>query len=144
MTYRALLLIAACAVASALSGCGGSAKLAPVHGKLEFEGKPVTAGTILFAPKGKEEGQFEVGKPSTGAPDEKGEFQLSTYKKDDGALIGMHTVIYSAPEAPTTNDPEIRARDMEIYKQFKGLKLPENTMVEVKPGKNELVFKLIR
>ena len=121
------------------TGCGS--KMAPVHGKLVFEGKPVTAGSVSFAPKG--EG-FDVGKPATGTPDENGAFQLSTYALNDGALVGTHVVIYSPPEAPTTDDPVMRPKLMKEFQQFGQLKLPPNHEVEIKPGKNEITLELRR
>jgi len=112
-----------------------------VHGKLVYNGKPVTAGSILFSPKADPE-QLEAGKPAAGAPDENGDFQLSTFQENDGALVGTHIVTYMAPNPPQTIDKELAAKMRERHKQFGGLKLPPGYTVEVKAGRNDIVLEL--
>jgi len=123
-----------------LSGCG--AKMGDVYGKVVFDGKPVTAGSIIFAPKAPPD-QFEAGRPSSGVPNEAGEFQLSTFREHDGALIGQHVVSYLAPQTPETIDPVLYAKRLELHKKFGKLKLPKDYVVEVKPGRNEITLELV-
>ena len=136
---RLYLIPAVALILPILSGCGP--KLAQVHGKIMFEGKPVPAGSVTFAPKG--EG-FEVGKAATGEPDAEGAFQLSTYARNDGALVGPHLVTYVGPQAPETEDPVKRAADMKLHQQFGKLKLPPGHVVEIKSGKNDITLELTR
>ena len=96
---------------------GGGAGLAPVSGKLTFKGEPVSAGSLSFAPKAPPEKAI-AGRSATGTPDDKGEFQLSTHKLNDGALIGEHYVTYSPPQPPETSDPVQRDKEMELI--FRG------------------------
>ena len=124
-----------------LAGCG-RAKMGQVFGKITFQGEPVTAGSITFAPQAPED-QFEAGKSASGVPDDNGEFQLSTFRKDDGALVGPHIVSYQAPGPPETVDPVVFAQRLERYKKYGKLKMPTGHVVEVKPGKNEITLELV-
>jgi len=138
--YRAGLIIA-CLSPIFLLGCGP--KMGQVHGKITFEGKPVTAGSVNFAPKG-DDGQFESGSSAQAAPDENGEFQLSTKTKNDGALVGRHEVSFLAPGPPRVTDPSLHAKLMESHKKFGNLRLPPGYVVEVKPGVNNITLELER
>jgi hypothetical protein len=73
-------------------GCGSSAPQGaatlPVKGKVIFKGQPLTKGTISFEPEG-------AGKEAFGEIQPDGTFVLTTYKKDDGAVVGKHRVTVS-------------------------------------------------
>ena len=86
---RLVLLFAV--VALLPCGCGGPA-MAPVKGRVMFNGKPVKEAAITFAPIPKSDADKEPGKPATGFTDEEGYYELSTYKPLDGALVGEHKV----------------------------------------------------
>ena len=73
-----------------LAGCGGP-KMAPVKGRVMFNGMPVKEAQVTFAPTGAE-GQKETSKPATGFTDDNGNFDLSTFKNYDGAIVGPHSV----------------------------------------------------
>lgn len=120
-----------------LVGCGPN--IADVRGKITFDGKPVTAGIVTFAPK-VPENQFDAGKPATAMPDENGEFRLSTFRKGDGALIGTHNVTYQAPGPPRDNHPQTA----ENYKKFGNVRLKADYTVEVKSGVNNITLELER
>ncbi len=86
-------LLSAGLLVSTVSGCGSSAAstgapTAPVRGKVTYKGQPVTKGRIIFEPDGK-------GKEATGEIQPDGTFVLTTYKKDDGAVLGNHRVSIS-------------------------------------------------
>ena len=75
----------------ALAGCGAlsapqGATTVPVKGKVTHNGKPLTKGVINFQPEG-------AGKDATGEIQPDGTFVLTTYKKDDGAVVGTITGI---------------------------------------------------
>jgi hypothetical protein len=53
-----------------------------------YKGQPLTKGTVTFEPDG-------AGKEATGEIQADGTFVLSTYKKDDGAVLGNHRVTVS-------------------------------------------------
>jgi hypothetical protein len=80
---------AAVALLVASSGCGtpapAGAPTAPVRGKVTYKGQPVTKGRIIFEPDGK-------GGQATGEIHPDGTFVMTTYQKDDGAVLGNHRV----------------------------------------------------
>jgi uncharacterized GH25 family protein len=78
-------------VVAMVSGCGGP-QMAPVKGHVTFDGQPVKEAQITFSPMGVD-GQKETGKPGTGFTDDEGNFDISTFKNYDGALVGTHNVL---------------------------------------------------
>lgn len=96
-----------------LTGCGGGAA-APknrepvfqVRGKVTYKGKPVAGADIAFKSKSVERTAF-------GRTDEDGEYQLSTFGTNDGAVAGNHDVSISktSAAAPTTPDVPVDSTD---------------------------------
>jgi len=89
-----VLFVAACLVTS---GCGASRDpnlppTAPASGKVTYKGRPVDGGTVRLHPVGK-------GNPAAGLLDANGAFELSTYSRGDGAVIGSHKVTIDIPPA---------------------------------------------
>src|SRR5262245_40546364 len=74
-----------------LSGCGGP-EMASVKGRVTFKGKPVKDAAITFSPSAKSSEDKFPGKPAVGFTDEEGNYELSTFKPRDGALVGNHRV----------------------------------------------------
>ena len=78
-----------------IGGCGSSSPGAaplptlPVKGKVTYNGKPLTRGTIKFAP---DDG---FGREAQGPIQPDGTFLLSTFKDGDGAVPGVHRVAVS-------------------------------------------------
>lgn len=77
-----------------LAGCGTGVKEFPVaraKGRVLCEGQPVSQVSVLFNPisEGK---SAVVGKQGYGNSNDQGEFVLSTYGQNDGAVIGKHAV----------------------------------------------------
>lgn len=74
------------------SGCGRTDRqqTALVHGIVTLDGKPLEMGEVIFAP--------ENGRAATGTIRMDGSFELGTYKKDDGAILGTHKVAVEARE----------------------------------------------
>ncbi len=93
MFFRIGVLVLTIFGASIVSGCGGGAPDRPaVHkagGIIKLNGTPVADATVQFVPA--------KGRPATGKTDAKGEFSLTTYNTNDGAIEGSHTVTVSAP-----------------------------------------------
>jgi len=75
-----------------LLGCGRGHELptAPVTGKILVDGRPVAKGQVIFAPEG--------GRAATGILQPDGTFTLSTYRPNDGAVLGKHTVTVISAE----------------------------------------------
>jgi hypothetical protein len=122
MPSRVMLVVVAVGLV-AVCGCGAPT-MAPVKGQVMFNGKPVPDASLTFSPLGAE-GQKETGKPGTGYTDENGQFELSTFKNYDGALIGSHSVTVMLPDTHPAK-----------CKRAKQLTL------EVKPGTNEFVIEM--
>lgn len=93
------------AICLAVTGCGPSRDpnlppTAPVSGQVIYDGKPLDRGngTITFHPEGS-------GNPAVGMIGESGEFSLSTYAADDGAVVGQHSVTIDIPPPLDGSDP---------------------------------------
>jgi hypothetical protein len=70
-------------------GCGsdtspGAGVMVPVKGKVTYKGMPLTQGEVVFEPDGGREAYGRI------QPD--GTFELTTFKKGDGAVRGVHRV----------------------------------------------------
>jgi hypothetical protein len=123
------------------SGCGGSSgefKLAPVKGKVIYNGQPVTSGTIHFRPiavPGTKEGT--QGRPASGQVQSDGTFVLTTFRQGDGAIVGKHEVSY----IPATGGAETYEEKPETS-PYLGL-VPKEKEVEVKSGTNEITIELV-
>jgi hypothetical protein len=113
MTSQACLrppLWLTCLACALLSGCGGP-KVAPVRGKVTYDGKPVTGGKIMFYP---ESGRMAIGE--IGAD---GTYTLTTFHSGDGALVGPHRVaIESTSVGPgTMQSPKSIEEEIELSKK---------------------------
>jgi hypothetical protein len=83
---RAALLHAA--LLAVLGGCSsGDLPLAPVHGTVTYQGKPLDHGLVVFIPERGTPGPQAVG---TIQPD--GTFRINTLQRD-GAAVGRHRVL---------------------------------------------------
>jgi hypothetical protein len=122
---RSRILVFVFLVATLLSGGCGNTNLAPVKGRVTCNGKPVAEAMITFAPFPKSEGDREAGKPATGFTDDEGNYELSTYKPYDGALIGKHNVTITLDDT----NPARCKREIRIT-------------LEVQPKANELNIEL--
>lgn len=66
-------------------GCGrGTPLMMPVEGTVTFQGSPLAEADVAFTPTG--------GRPASGRTDTAGRFSLTTFKTNDGAMIGQHVV----------------------------------------------------
>ena len=89
-----LVLGVAWTLASTFMGCGPSGPaVAPVRGKVTYKGNPVANANIAFVPK------TTGGMSAMGITDDNGNYQLTTFGKNDGALLGAHkvTIVARAP-----------------------------------------------
>ena len=92
-------------LALALGGCGKGLKLPPmakVDGKVTYNGKPLTGGTISFFPL-----DDKSGHPAIGEIDSNGSFELTTFNTGDGAVLGQHKAVVSVkPEVSADTPPD--------------------------------------
>src|SRR5262245_19929819 len=99
---RASTLITCLVSLSAAAGCTRSPfEVAPVHGVVTVDDKPLFQGKVMLPPVAKTE-TANPGKPSLGTIESNGAYRLTTFSKDDGAVVGEHwvTIINSAEQLP--------------------------------------------
>jgi hypothetical protein len=131
-----------------LSGCGSNRPtIARVHGRIIYQGKPVTVGQIMFYP--------ETGRPAIGTIGPDGAYKLTTFPNTpgDGALLGKHRVTVESTRltggvkansleeelrAPPSSIPRIEWLVPEKFSQLGTTTLT----AEVKPGENTIDFDL--
>jgi hypothetical protein len=80
--WRVVAAAAVAVAATVLGGCGGN--VAPVEGKVSYQGKPLEFGTVVFRPAKGPEARGAIGSDGT--------FRLSTFGNGDGAVLGKHQV----------------------------------------------------
>lgn len=78
------LCLIACLVSAACDQTHRPATF-PVHGKVTYRGQPVSGASVTFLAPG-------APRLATGVTDDQGNFQLSTYHANDGAVPGTHVV----------------------------------------------------
>lgn len=84
--------------------------VAPVRGTVTVDGQRLTAGRVMFAPVDKA-GELNPGKPAFGRIGPEGSFVLSTYRDEDGAVVGEHHVTVAAlpgGNAKESGEPKYR------------------------------------
>ncbi|GIX04334.1 MAG: hypothetical protein KatS3mg114_0203 [Planctomycetaceae bacterium] len=100
-----------------LSGCGSGEKpikTVPVSGTVLYKGNPVEGATVSFWAEG-------APRAATGITNEKGEFKLSMFKVNDGAMPGPNKVTVSKDpprETSTTIDPSAALNNPELLTQM--------------------------
>lgn len=114
-------------------GCGGSGvRLGRVTGKVTLAGQPLPDALVTFSP-------VAGGSPSGGKTAADGTYTLVYSRKDDGALVGEHTVTISTFQ-PEMEDPPAPAVPEKV--PFKYREAEELPKVTVKSGSNTLDFNL--
>lgn len=109
---RSFSLIAVVTVLLTFSGCGKGAApknrepVFPVSGKITYKGKPVAGADIVFKSE-------TVDRSAFGRTNEDGEYELSTFGSNDGAVAGKHSVVIvkSSVAAPTTPQAPVESTD---------------------------------
>ena len=102
---QARLLLAAALITLPLSGCGKpKPATAAVQGRVLLDGKPVAGAAVMFEP-------VNGGVPGRGSTGADGSFMLTTFTRDDGALLGRHRVSVSkfVTEGVVANDQELES-----------------------------------
>src|SRR5262249_28384104 len=98
------------------SGCGGDPPVGRVTGKVTYAGKVVTQGKMVFYP---EAGRAAIGEIATD-----GTYTLTTFRPDDGALVGKHRVSIQATRVGpgTYVTPKSIEEEMELANKGAGSK----------------------
>lgn len=82
--------LAAVCLATPLGCDSGRPTLSKVHGKVTYQGKPVTNGNVLFLPK--DAPKDAPPNPASGPIKPDGTYELTTFEPGDGAAVGEHRV----------------------------------------------------
>ncbi len=110
-----------CVLLLSLVGCGSEKIDRPpvykVRGKITFQGKPVKGADVTFMSRTANRSAF-------GKTDENGEYQLTTFTVNDGAVEGKQevTVVEIPPIAPTAAIPDVENAAYEPPKPNEELK----------------------
>ena len=89
----ALLLVSV--VSGLLAGCGSEVELAPVEGRVLYNGEPLSFGSVMFQPP--------RGQPARGVIQSDGTFVLDTVGAGNGAVVGPNKVRVTCFEAQDPN-----------------------------------------
>lgn len=105
MQIRIWTFIGVGVAAVVLSGCDGRTKMnvAKTRGQVLCEGEPVQYATVYFEPL-KEGKNANVGKQGIAYADRQGNFVVTTYDQDDGAVVGKHRVRVGRPLGELKSD----------------------------------------
>jgi hypothetical protein len=96
-------LSAVVSLALLVLGCSASAGRPPlgkVSGKVTYNGKPVTGGSVMFTPAAGS--GSDTARIATGQIEADGSYTLTTFDTGDGAVLGQHIVTVESrgdPEA---------------------------------------------
>jgi hypothetical protein len=98
MRKRSLQFLALAILGALTLGCDDGPAVAPVAGKVLYNGQPMPYGSILFQPRS--------GQPAGGAIQPDGTFKLSTFQEFDGAIVGSHKVSVSCYTSQSPSQKE--------------------------------------
>lgn len=91
-----------------LVGCGSdSPHVVPVKGKISYQGKPLTSGTVMLVPE-------SSGYGATGQIQPDGTFTLTSFKQNDGAAPGKYKVTVEVFPEATAGGPATGLPGMEF------------------------------
>jgi hypothetical protein len=114
------------------AGCGGGSAKQPtvqVTGTVSLAGSPVEGATVVFgAASGQERG-------ATGITDAAGRFKLTTYNKDDGAIVGKYTVAISKTEIVGGMTPDEEHEAISAGKEVTPAEIIDRLPAKYKDGK---------
>ena len=133
--YGSLVLLAL------VAGCGRGPEMAPVEGKVLFDGEPLPFGTVMFQPPS--------GQPAQAAIRPDGTFTMETFGRGRGAVVGLNRVRITcyeseAPGADGSMSEEPAVGRMLIPERY-GQYATSGLEVEIQPGRNEpIIFELTR
>lgn len=114
--------------APSLVGCGGGSdrpELVPVSGSVTFKGAPVEGATVTFYSE-------KSPRSAQGVTDASGNFKLTTYDTNDGAVAGEHTVSISKVNAADASQTITQANAEEMMKKNVGM-MAGGKMADAKP-----------
>jgi hypothetical protein len=127
--YVVIVLVPACI------GCHKSGPaIAPVKGKVLLDGKPMTKGTVITMPA--------AGRGAKSPIASDGSFQIGTFTKTDGAIVGTHRAAVVAYEPPPNAGPESPFGTLLVPKKYISPEASGLTIDVPPEGKNDVVLNL--
>ncbi len=113
---------------ASLAGCGGVAdrpKLHRVTGVVTLDGNPVEGANVNFS-------TAKSPRVASGVTDADGNYLLTTFNTDDGALEGEHAVTITKTDATTSESGELMdpGAYMKAMQGSKGGKLPKSMLAK--------------
>ncbi len=97
--------VLAALVCAASIGCGGSAPV-KVRGRVSYDGQPVQSGKIMFFPAS--------GRMALGNINADGTYVLTTFKPEDGAVVGTYRVAIESTRVGPDRWDTVKSFDEEI------------------------------
>ncbi len=97
-------------LSTVLLGCSGNEgerPTSPVKVTVKYKGNPVEGATVTFI-------SVEEPQPSVGRTDASGNCSLTTYKSNDGAIIGANVVTISKQDIDKTNVKPLKPEDADL------------------------------
>jgi hypothetical protein len=145
MTLKTTMAVS-CLIATAvlsLTGCGGPATppTGKVSGIVTLDDQPLPKGQVRFMP---DKSKGTMGRMAVGVIGSDGRFVLTSFKRDDGALVGFHKVVIICEEEVPPFDPKVPPPPPKSLIPIRYTDDKTSGMTaEVKSGaKNEFEFKL--
>jgi hypothetical protein len=128
-----IVSLAIVVIGGSVVGCNKvNRPLAPLRGKVTFNGKPLRFGGVMI--------EHDSGQPATGAIQSDGTFTMITDREGEGAVVGKHRVRVGCYEGqdPTKQLPGVERSIGKLliparYTAFE----TSGLSVEVRPGENE-------
>ena len=111
------------------SGCGNERELAPVTGKVIYQGKPLSFGTVML--------QAPSGQPATGRIRTDGTFELETCGEGGGAPVGEMRVRVLCFECQGPNPPKDGSQGQPLIPHKYTSYESSGLTFEVKPGQRQ-------
>ena len=136
MLSKASHLVCWFSVCVIMIGCKGSdaPAVAPVSGRVMYKDKPVVGAHVNFSPE-------NGGRIASGITDSSGQYTLSTYATNDGAILGKHRISVIA------HGPDRALRPGEIGSGMPGEKVPGDPIIPRKyftPESSGLTHEVVR
>jgi hypothetical protein len=120
-----------------VAGCNRGPKMVPVTGKVNYNGRPLEFGVIMFQPPS--------GQPAQGQIQPDGTFNLSTYRLNDGAVVAKHKVriaCYESMRPGTVKGPGERTLGKPLVPEKYTLFDQSGLTADVNETDNEFTFEL--
>ncbi len=132
--------IAPLVLVALLLGCGSDVELAPIRGKVLYNGQPLKFGGVTFQPI--------AGEPATGTIQSDGSFTLTTFDEGQGATVGKNQVRVTCYERQDPNAPPAKLGEdvlgkLLIPQRYTSYDTSGLTIVVSPEGKDDVVLELV-